>query len=313
MLYPVKMLCRVMEVTTSGYYAWSGRQDSLRARANRRLLVQIRALHVQSKQAYGSPRMHRGLQRMGERCGHNRVARLMRQDGLRGKKGRRFVRTTKAHPTRPAAPNLLGRQFVVSAPNRVWVSDITYLRAVDGWLYLAVILDLFARRAVGYGFGHRITTALVLSALRMALTRRQPTAGLIFHSDRGSQFSSDGVQEELDKHGLIPSMSRKGDCYDNAVAESFFDSLKTECDIDGMHRVELAARVGKYIDGFYNTWRLHSTLDYLSPAAYERRYHERLGARFDPSGEGAPMPRPVPIRGSGVPLVLGGGLFMDVS
>jgi len=312
-MFPIKMLCRVMDVTTSGYYAWSRREESPRSRANRRLLVQIRALHAQSKQAYGSPRMHRGLQEAGERCGRNRVARLMQQDGLRGKKRRRFVRTTKAHPTRPAAPNLLARQFTVDAPDRVWVSDITYLRAVDGWLYLAVVLDLFARRVVGYGLGHRITAALVLTALRMALARRGPSAGLIFHSDRGSQFSCQSVQRELDKHGLIASMSRKGDCYDNAVAESFFDSLKTECDIEGLLRVELAAAVAQYIDGFYNTWRLHSTIGYQSPAAYERRYHEALGGLPSLREEGAPIRVPVAVRKTGVPLVGGGGLFMHVS
>jgi putative transposase len=226
----------------------------------------------------------------------------MQQDGLRGRKRRRFVRTTRAHPTRPAAPNVLHRQFRVSAPDRVWVSDISYLRAIDGWLYLAVILDLFARRVVGYGLGHRITAGLVLAALRMALARRQPSPGALFHSDRGGQFSCADVQKVLAKHGFIPSMSRKGDCWDNAVAESFFDSLKTELDMEGLLRVELAVRVGQYIDGFYNSERLHSTIGYQSPAAYERCYYEGLGDPPCLRGEGGPIRVPVPVREVSMPL-----------
>lgn len=267
------MMCRLLEVRRSTYYAWRRRAESRRAKEDRRLVVEIKLSHKASDRTYGSPRVHRDLREQGIRCGCKRVARLMRENGIRAKQARRFKATTDSDRGAPVAANLLDRQFEVDRPDRVWTADITYIWTREGWLYLAAILDLFSRRVVGWSLGKRIDAQLTLRALRAALWSRKPAAGLLHHSDRGSQYACGDYQDVLDEHGIVCSMSRKGDVWDNAVSESFFKSLKVERvnDRDYWTREQATTDISDYIERFYNRTRRHSYLGYVSPVEYELR------------------------------------------
>jgi transposase InsO family protein len=275
--YPVRTMCAVLNVSPSGYYAWRGRPlISPQVRVNRGLRARIRAIYAASHGGYGSPRVHKALQAEGERLGRNRVIRLMRADQLRGRPHRRFrVTTTQADPAATPAPNLLNQVFQAPAPNRVWTADITAIPTGEGWLYLAVLLDLYSRRVVGWALRSTMDTELVCAAWHMALGRRRPPRGLVHHSDRGSQYTSDRYQRLLGAHGVTFSMSRRGNCFDNAPTESFFRTLKVELDDDGYWPTRRAATraIADFIERFYNRERLHSSLNYQSPAAFERRRH----------------------------------------
>ena len=278
--YGVALLCEVLGVSRSGFYASRTRAVSPRQQHDQQLAVHVAAAHAASRQRYGSPRVHQDLSTQGLEIGRHRVARLMREQGLRARPKRRFQTTTDSRHGLPVAANQLDRQFTVAAPNVAWVSDITYLWTRQGWLYLAVILDLFSRRVVGWALSDQIDRRLALDALGMALRNRRPERGLLFHSDRGSQYASDDFQACLSAHGMICSMSRKGNCWDNAVAESFFSTLKLELvhDADwGTHDQALAA-VAEYIEIFYNTQRRHSALGYISPVAFEDQNEEKTAA-----------------------------------
>jgi len=271
--FPVVRMCAVLGVSPSGYYAFRKRRPSRRARENQRLLVHIRAIHRASRATYGYRRIYHELCDQGIVCSRHRIARLMRRAGLRVKSRRPYKVTTRANPRHPVADNLLDRDFQADQPDRKWVADITYIATNQGWLYLATVMDLFSRRIVGWSMQPRMKTDLVADALKMVLARRRPDAGLLHHSDRGSQFTSADYQKLLAAHGIQVSMSRTGNCYDNAVMESFFATLKTEC-IDRRYatRQEARACVFDYIEVWYNRRRRHSSLEYLSPEAYERRY-----------------------------------------
>ena len=235
------------------------------------MVIEIELSHKASDRTYGSPRVHEDLQEQGIRCGRKRVARLMRENGIRAKQARRFKATTDSDHNDPVAPNLLDREFHVDVPDRVWVADLTYIWTREGWLYLAVILDLFSRRVVGWSMSRRITSQLTLEALSVALWSRKPSPGLLHHSDRGSQYTCGDYRDVLDEHGVLCSMSRKGDCWDNAVAESFFKTLKVERvnDRDYWTREEAQTDIIDYIERFYNRKRRHSYLGYVSPVEYE--------------------------------------------
>jgi putative transposase len=269
--FPVAVLCRVLAVSTSGYYASLRRLPSLRARRDRELAEKIRRSHLASKRSYGSPRVHADLQAEGQRVGRKRVARLMQEHRLVARVRRRFRTTTDSKHAFPVAPNLLARDFTATAPDQRWVTDITFLWTQQGWLYLAVILDLFSRRVVGWATSANIDRHLALAALDMALVKRRPRAGLVHHSDRGSTYAAHDYRHALAARGLQCSMSRKGNCWDNAVAESFFATLKREMDrADELPSQPIAALlVGEYIDGFYNVRRRHSAIDYCSPIEFE--------------------------------------------
>ncbi|WP_437607919.1 IS3 family transposase [Sorangium sp. So ce834] len=255
----------------SGYYAWAKRPESARAKSDAQLSVQIRAVHHKSRGRYGSPRIHAELRARGTRVGKKRVERLMRAQRLAARRKRRFRRTTDSRHNGPIAPNVIERQFDARAPNQVWVTDVTYIPTGEGWLYLAVILDLFSRRVVGWAASAFDDRALALTALAFALGTRRPAPGLVHHSDRGSPYASDDYRLVLGAHGLIPSMSRAGDCWDNAVAESFFATLKTELVEHERYptRAAATASVRDYIDNFYNLKRRHSRLAYMSPIEFE--------------------------------------------
>ena len=246
----------------------------MRMRANWALVQQIRSLHAQSRQRYGSPRIHQVLQAQRLGVGRHRVARLMRQAGLCAQSRRRYRVTTDAQPNRPVAPNRLQRAFQSDAPNEKWMADITYIPTGEGWLYLAVILDVYARRVVGWAMRSRLQDQRTLATLDRALKQRQPSAPLLHHSDRGRQYTSATYQARLRHHGLRPPMSRAGNCWDNAVVESFFATLKTELIHHQSYATWEQARLAlfEYIEGFYNTQRSHSSLGYISPAEFERRY-----------------------------------------
>ena len=269
--YPVRLLCRILEVSRSGFYAWCRRAPSPRAREDAALKVKIRAVHGTSKKTYGSPRVHAKLQAEDHRIGRKRVARLMKEEGLEGQRKLRFRVTTDSSHSYPIAPNLLERNFTVSAPNKVWVGDITYIWTREGWLYLAMILDLFSRRVIGWAMDSSLERGLALDALRMALRTRRPGEGLLHHSDRGVQYASTDYRRLLREHGITCSMSRKGDCWDNAVAESFFSTLKAELirSNDYVTRAQVRLSVFEYIESFYNTRRLHSALGYVAPVDRE--------------------------------------------
>ena len=264
-------MCRVLEVSTSGYYAWRKRPESRRRQQDRRLVVEIKAIHTESRQTYGSPRIHDELRDRGIRCGKKRVARLMRLHGIAAKQTRRFKATTDSKHTLPVAENVLSRQFTPAAPDTVWSADITYIPTQQGWLYLAVVMDLFSRRIVGWSMKKTLACSLVLDALKMALRGRSPGAGLLHHSDRGSQYASREYQALLRSSKMVCSMSRRGNCWDNAPVESFFSTLKREL----VHRrrwrtrAEARAEIFEYIEVWYNRRRRHSSLGYMSPAQYE--------------------------------------------
>ncbi len=270
--FPVHRLCRVLGVSQSGYFAWKGRPACRRQHEDMVLLAHVRSAFALSNGTYGSPRMTRELQDGGLAVGRRRTARLMRENGLRARQTRRFRRTTDSHHAWPIAPNLLDQDFSADRPNQKWAADLSYVWTSESWLYLAVVLDLFARRVVGWAVSDRLHQELALEALRKALTIRQPANGLIHHSDRGSQYCATAYQAELKKHGIRISMSGKGNCFDNAVVETFFKSLKSELVWRTVFqtRAEAKQAIGRYIDGFYNPVRRHSTLDYVSPVQFER-------------------------------------------
>jgi putative transposase len=269
--YPVSVLCTVLEVARSGYYAWCRRPESPRSVENQRLSVEIRSIFEERRHRYGSPRITDDLHDRGRSVGRHRVARLMRLHRLRARSKRRFCTTTDSAHDFPVARNLVARNFKVAAPNRVWASDVTYILTADGWLFLAVLVDLHSRRVVGWALGDRNNESLTLAALRMAIEHRSPRPGLLHHSDRGTTYASSEYQDVLRRHGMRVSMSRRGNCWDNAVVESFFSSLKTECPELSVPLSRNHARrvVFEYIECFYNPVRKHSYLGYKSPAAFE--------------------------------------------
>ena len=271
--YPIRLMCRALAVSAAGYYAWRIRPESARSVSDRTTLSVIRVIHRESRETYGSPRIWKALVTQGHRIGEHRVARLMRQDGIRAKTVTKWRATTQSQHRFPVAANTLERAFTVEAPNRVWAGDITYVWTLEGWLYLAVLLDLYSRRVVGWAMSQRITVELTEQALTMALAKRAPTAGLLHHSDRGSQYAATSYQRVLDEYGLIPSMSRKGNCWDNACVESFFGTLKRELVYQRQYatRSEATQDIFEYIEVFYNRQRRHSTLGYRSPAEFEAR------------------------------------------
>jgi len=275
--FKVSLMCRALEVSRSGFYAAQRRVASARAQRDEELRTQVRVIHQASRRTYGSPRVHAELQAQGERCGRKRIARLMRQEGLRVK-GRHRLRptTTDSKHTHRVAPNLLDRRFAVTeieATNRVWAGDITYVPTREGWLYLAVILDLASRRVVGWSMGRTLEASLVIDALRMAIEARCPGGGLLHHSDRGVQYAALDYQELLAQHHIAVSMSRRANCYDNAVAESFFATLEWELidRCDWRTRAEARLAIFEYIECWYNQKRRHSSLGYLSPVKYEEK------------------------------------------
>lgn len=269
--FAVGLMCRVLAVSRAGYYAWRQRPPSARAQQDTELRIRIRAIHAASARRYGRPRIHRALREQAVRCSAKRVQRLMRLEGLRGKRTPRYRVTTQADGT-PAAPNQLARQFQVARPNQVWASDVTAWATQAGWLFVAVVLDLASRRVVGWAAGRSMGQELTLAALRTALRSRRPAAGLLHHSDRGMHYTGRSYQRLLAAHGMQCSMSRRGDCWDNAVVESFFATLKTELVAETTWRdqAEAVEALRRYLQ-WYNGQRLHSTLSYQSPARFEAR------------------------------------------
>lgn len=280
--YPVRLMCRVLDVAPSGYYAWCRRGPTAHAVADERLMLRVRVAFHRSGETYGAPRVHRDLRAAGLHVGKKRVARLMRHGGLVGDAPqRRGVSTTDSRHSEPIAPNVVARRFDVTGfdpngvrtMNRVWASDITYVPTREGWLYLAVVLDLGSRRVVGWAMRAGVDAELALAALRMAVATRRPAPGLIHHSDRGVQYAGGEYRALLGAHQLVASMSRRGDCWDNAVVESFFATLERELIDRNTWPTRDAARqaIFRYIETWYNPYRRHSTLDYLSPVEYERQ------------------------------------------
>lgn len=265
--------CRALGVARSGYYDWKARGESQRSKQNSELLARIKEVHLASREAYGAVKTWRELNMRGIACGKHRVARLRRQAGIEARRKRRFRVIVENHHTVPAAPNLVQRQFNVGIPNQVWVGDGTFIRTRQGFLHLAVLLDLHSRRVVGWGMGDKPNLLPVMSALDMVLLHRRPERGLIHHTDQGTLYAARAYREKLLMHGLRPSMSRRGNCYDNAVAESFFSNLKNElvhyCDFHT--RDEARAAIFEYIEIFYNRQRRHQTLGYLSPVQFEQQ------------------------------------------
>ncbi len=271
--FRARKMCEVLNVSRSGYYAWLHRQPSRRERENEAIAVHVREVHRRSREIYGSPRIYAELRDEGKGWGRHRVARIMREEGLRARCARRFRWIATKHEELPASPDLLRRTFAASSPNQIWAGDFTIIRTGEGWLHLAMLLDLFSRKVVGWATSANPRQELALEALRMAIAQRQPRPGLIHHSDRGAQYASAEYQNLLDRHGMRCTMSRPGNCLDNAVAESFFHTLKTEWIYHAHYKTRREARLAifEYIEGFYNTERRHSSLDYQSPEEYERR------------------------------------------
>lgn len=275
--FRVTALCRVLGASRSGYYRWLKGLESQRVRGDRKLKVEIRAVYRHYRGRYGSPRVHRALQQQGVECGENRVARLMKEDGLQARRDRRFKVTTRSVSGRRVASNRLNQEFSVSHLDTVWAGDITYLWTREGWLYLAVLLDLCSRRVVGWSCSDRLSLPLVESALEAAFQQRRPAPGLLHHSDQGGQYTSLDYQEALAAQGVEVSMSRRGNCYDNAMVESFFSTLKAELEGYGHYetRRQAKAELFEYIEVFYNQQRQHSSLGYRSPAQFEKAQKER--------------------------------------
>lgn len=269
--FPVQRLCKVLGVSPSGYFAWKDRPACHRQRTDLMLLAHVRSAFALSNETYGSPRMVHELRDNGLGIGRRRVARLMRENGMKARQKRRFKRTTDSLHAFPVAPNLLDQDFTASGPNQKWAADISYVWTREGWLYLAIVIDLFARRVVGWATSDRLHKELALSALRRAIAVRRPDAGLIHHADRGSQYCSIEYQAELRRHGIRISMSGKGNCFDNAMVETFFKTLKAELVWRTVFhgRAEATAAIARYIDGFYNPVRRHSALDFISPLQFE--------------------------------------------
>lgn len=270
--FPVTVLCEVLEVSRSGFYAWQARPPSARATEDARLKEQVRAIHAKSQKRYGSPRVHRVLRRKGIRVSPKRVARVMREEGIEGLRKRRYKVTTNSKHGSPIAPNLLERDFEPEGPNKSWAGDVTAIATGEGWVYLAVLLDLFSRRVVGWAMSPSNDTNLALDALRSAVKcRRTLLTGLVHHTDRGSPYASAEYRAALESLAIVQSMSRKGDCWDNAVSESFFASLRAELVDHETYSTARAAEgaIGEFIDRFYNFERLHSHNDFLSPVEFE--------------------------------------------
>lgn len=272
--FPIDMLCEVLEVSRSGYYRWLHAQPSARDEQAERLRLEIKAVHNESRGTYGSPRVHAELQARGFEVGRNRVARLMAEMGITGRRPPRFCKTTDSRHDHPIAANLLERDFNPPAPNQAWVADITYIPTVSGWAYLAVVLDLFSRRVIGWAVADHMRAELVLEALDRALGTREVGDELVHHSDRGSQYAGTKHRAELERRGIQCSMSAKGCCYDNAVAESFFATLKKELvyRTKWLDYAEASLAISEYIQVFYNRWRRHSTLGYMSPNNFEAQH-----------------------------------------
>ena len=275
--FRVKKMCQVLDVSRSRYYAGKRLCKSSRQLEDERLLEKIREAHKMSRDTYGSPRVTKELRANGILCGKNRIARLMRFHGIAAKMKRRFKITTHSRHNLPVAENLLNRQFAVDRPNKVWLSDITYIQTQEGWLYLSAVLDLFNRQVIGWSMNDRLTQDLVLNALEQALGRRKPESDAIFHSDRGSQYAGHAIRDVLKDHDLVQSMSGTGNCYDNAVMESFFHTLKTEVVYFERYRTRAEARqsIFEYIEVFYNRVRRHSSLGYLSPLEFEIKMSDK--------------------------------------
>ena len=275
-------MCAVLKASKAGYYAWRNRKPSDRDKRDTEIAEKIVEIHRTSRKTYGSPRIHRALRKVGVSCGRKRVARLMRESKIEGRQRKRFRRTTDSNHEHPIAENVLNRRFVpreIGAPNVAWAGDITYIWTMEGWLYLAVVLDLFSRRVIGWSMRHTMEAELALDALQMALDQRCPKGGVLHHTDRGVQYACGDYRKLLTRNKMICSMSRKGDCWDNAVSESFFATLKNEL-IETRPwetREQVRAAVFEYIEVWYNRERLHSSLDYNSPAAYEE-LREKMAA-----------------------------------
>jgi putative transposase len=281
-IFHITTMCRVLEVSKAGYYAWRARPLCERVQADRRLTERIRAIHAAARARYGSPRVHQELRALGIPCGKHRVARLMHRAGLRAKSVPRFRVTTQSGHSQPVAPNVLDRRFTVAAAAaavparvwaRVWAADLTYIPTREGWLYLAVVLDLATRRVVGWALRTRLDQELAVAALTMALTQERPARGGLHHSDRGAQYASRAYQDVLTRAGFTPSMSRVGDCWDNAVVESFFATLTKELLVDGLFpsRSVASRELFRFIEIWYNRRRRHSALGYKSPVEFERQ------------------------------------------
>jgi putative transposase len=272
-MFSIRAMCRVLDVSPSGYYAWRRRKISVRTRADQALRGRIAAIHEQSRRTYGSPRIHAELKEEGTPVGRKRVARLMKESGLVGVSRRKSIRTTRRDPGARPAPDLVDRNFAASGPNQLWVADITYIPTLAGFLYLAVVLDVWSRKIVGWAISSRLVTQIVLDALTMAVEQRRPVDGVIHHSDQGCQYTAIDFGKRCREAGVRPSMGSVGDCYDNAMCESFFATLECEL-LDRVRftdRAEAELAVFDFIEGFYNTHRRHSALGYLSPVAFEQK------------------------------------------
>jgi len=273
-MFPVRVLCDVMGVSAAGYYAWRGRPESCRKAANRVLLSEIRRLHLAHRGRYGAPRIHAALRGLGHTASRGRIERLMRHHGIRALMARRFrLCTTDSRHDLPIAPNRLGQKFAAECPNQVWLADLTYIPTEEGWLYLAVVLDLFTRKIVGWAMRDHMQAELTIAALTMAIQRQKPPPGLIHHSDRGSQYAAAEYRKVLNAARMTQSMSRKGNCWDNAPMESCFGTIKTELVHQACYETRDAARrdLFAYIEGYYNRQRLHSALGYITPGQAERQ------------------------------------------
>ena len=271
--HSIRMMCRVLQVSRSGYYDWAQRAESVRRCRDRELSLLIRRIHLETRGVYGARKIHQALLTLGEPCGRHRVARLMRQDGLKGCPKRRFRRLAGDPPSHPIAPNLLAQDFTANRANERWAADITFIATRQGWLYLAIVMDLYSRRIVGWAMDSQVGRHLVIDALTMALGYRQPQDSLLHHSDRGPQYTSDDFRDLLARHSIQYSMSARGSCYDNAPVESVFSLLKRERVRRRIYRTreEAKADVFDYIECFYNRRRSHAYLDYLSPVEYENQ------------------------------------------
>jgi putative transposase len=274
--FRVTLMCRTLHISSSGYYAWRKRPSSQRKMANQKLVEQIKTAHKESYATYGSPRIYKELQENGVKCSENRIARLMKAHNIQAKQSKKRKMTTKANKNHPKAANLLDRAFTAVCPNEKWTTDITYIPTAEGWLYLAVILDLFSRRIVGWSMSERINSKLVMNALNMAVQQRNPEPDLLHHSDRGSQYTGGQYRNLLSDSIMLSSMSRTGNCWDNAPSESFFGTLKTELTHHRAYetRNEAKTDIFFYLEGFYNSRRRHSTLGYVSPDAYEAAFYK---------------------------------------
>jgi putative transposase len=275
--FPVKKMAEVLHISKSRYYTWL-KDPFVKERKNHDLECAIERIFETRRKLYGSPRIHSELKDEGITCGHNRVEKIMRKKGLKARKRKRFIKTTDSNHDYPIAPNIVNRDFTALRPDKIWVSDITYVWTLEGWLYFCSVIDLFSRRVVGYSMSEKIDSVLVSDAIEMALLTRKPARGLIFHSDRGSQYASYEFQNLLKNNGIIQSMSRKGNCWDNACAESFFSTLKIEEVYCTNYRTRNEARISifEYITVFYNRYRKHTFLDYMSPEKYELNWFKNI-------------------------------------